>query len=222
MDTTSRITAIAAQKRGRRVNLYVDDAFWLAVDREVLLEVPVRRGDAVTPALHEQLEQADERRRAYEAALNLLSYRPRAEAELRQRLQRKGLSAAACDWALERLRRAGLVNDEAFARAWLESRGGGAAAKGGRLLRSELRARGVAAAVIEAAEEATGTTDDEAAAMAAASARAARLRGVEYDEFRRRLGGFLQRRGFGYDVVSRVVRELWRAQGEERADEADD
>jgi regulatory protein len=208
-----QITAVEAQKRGRRVNLYANDTFWLAVDREVLVEVPVRRGDPATPSLREQLEAADERRSAYDAALNLLSYRPRAEVELRRRLARKGLSAAAVDWALERLRRAGLVNDEAFARAWLESRGGGAAAKGSRLLRSELRAKGVAATVIDSAAETAQPTDDEAAAMAAASARSERLRGLEYAEFRRRLGGFLQRRGFGYDVANRVIRDLWQERG---------
>lgn len=221
MTGTSRFTAVEAQQRGRRINLYADDAFWLAVDREVLLEVPLRRGDPATPELRARLEAADERRRAYDAALNLLSYRPRAELELRRRLVRKGLSASACDWAIERLRGAGLVDDEAFARAWLESRGGGAAAKGSRLLRSELRAKGVTAAAIDAAADSTSGLDDEAAAMAAASARAARLRGLEYDEFRRRLGGFLQRRGFGYAVSGRVIRELWRSQsGDAEAEDA--
>jgi len=190
------ISAIEKNKRGRGVQLLVDGDVWATVHRDVIFECGVRRGDAATPELLERLMAADAEHHTYESALMLLSYRPRSEGELRQRLLRKG-----------RLRRGGLVDDEQFARAWVESRGAGSSGRGRQVLAGELRAKGLASEVVA---EALSGVDEHAGAMEAARPRAGRLRGVDYNEFRRRLGGFLQRRGFGYDATSAVVRALWR------------
>jgi regulatory protein len=213
------ITSIEQQRRGGRVTIFADGAPWLAVGRDVVLAHGLRRGDEASPELFERLSAADAGHRAYEAALLLLSYRPRAESELRQRLHRKGLPEQAIDEAVARLRRAGLVDDESFARAWTASRGQGASALGPQRLRAELRRKGVAADIVQQALEAeTGEGGEDAAALDVALVRARTLRGVPYPEFRRRLGAFLQRRGFGYEAVNRALREAWRTAGSEEED----
>lgn len=200
------IEKIEKQRRGSGVDVVVDGAVWLSVHREAVLQCGIRRGDPATEALRERLEATDMRHRAFEAALHLLSYRPRAEGELRQRLRRKGLPEAAIDETLGRLRRSGLVDDEQFARAWVESRASGTGGKGAPLLAAELKAKGVARETISDALEGS---DDNERALAVARPRAARLQGAEYGDFRRRLAGFLQRRGFGYEAASGAVRQLW-------------
>ncbi len=201
------ISAIEKNKHGRGVQIIVVGDVWATVHRDVIFECGVRRGDAATAELLERLVTADAEHRTYESALMLLSYRPRSEGELRQRLLRKGLPEASIDASIERLRRGGLVDDEQFARAWVESRGAGSSGRGRQVLAGELRAKGIDAELVS---EALSGVDELAHAMEAARPRANRLGGLEYNEFRRRLGGFLHRRGFGYDATSAVVRALWR------------
>ncbi|HZU78038.1 MAG TPA: regulatory protein RecX [Dehalococcoidia bacterium] len=213
--TMPRITSIEPQKRGGRVTIFADGVPWIAAAEAAVLECGLRRGDQATPELRERLEELDARHRAHEAALLLLSYRQRSEDELRQRLRRKAIPEGAVEDAIERLRRAGLIDDAGFARAWVESRTSGPVGFGRRRIQAELRRKGVAAEVVA---QALGEQDEDERALAAALARAPTLRGLEYNDFRRRLAGFLQRRGFGYEAITRAVREAWRACG---ADEAD-
>ena len=139
---------------------------------------------------------------AHEAALRLLAHRPRAERELAERLRRRGFPAATVEAEVARLRRAGLLDDERFARAWVESRAG----RGRLLLRRELLARGVPAAL---AGEAVAAVDDRETALALARRRAPRLAGLEFRQFRARLGGFLARRGIAHEEIDEAVRAAW-------------
>ena len=217
MGESARIEALVKQRRGAGIDIVVNDEVWMTVHRETVLEAGVRKGDPATEDLRQRLTVADAERQAYQAALSLLSYRARSEQELRQRLQRKGIAADAIQTAIDRLHRSGLIDDAHFASAWVESRGSGSSGHGSPLLAAELRSRGIDADSITAALE---STDDHALALAAARARLSRLRGLDYAGFRRRLGGFLQRRGFGYDVTNATVRTLWQeAGGPSRSDD---
>ncbi len=213
-----RITSIERQRRGGRIAVMVDDEPWASVHREAVYALGLRVGQEVTDELRLRLEAEDAHHRAYESALHLLGYRPRSEHELRERLRRKGLPVAAIDETVERLRRAGLVNDEQFARQWVAERGSGAHARGRSLLAAELRARGVDDS---GAAAALADTDDDARVREVARTHAAKLHAATYEEFYRRLGSFLQRRGFGYGVVGPIVRDLWRERGGEQAESED-
>jgi regulatory protein len=204
------ISSIEPQRRGGRVTVFVDDQPWAVVDRSVALELGLRPGTEATDELRERLESHDARHRAHESALLLLSYRQRSESELRQRLQRKGLPEGAVDHAIERLQRTGLIDDAGFARAWVEGRTGGAGGMGSRRLQAELRRKGVPNEVVQQAIGA-GAEDEESRAVTVALARAPSLRSLAYQDFRRRLSGFLQRRGFGYEATSKAVRAAWQA-----------
>ena len=79
--------------------------------------------------------------------------------------------------------------------------------------------RGAEGVAQSAAEEATADISDEEAAYDATRRRMKGLRGLEYARFRERLGSFLNRRGFGYDVVRGVIERCWAELGEEEAGE---
>jgi len=141
----------------------------------------------------------------YGYGLRLLTYRARSEREVRQRFQQRGAAPDLADAVVERLRHGGLIDDEAFAEAWVDSRRR-AAPRGDRLLKQELARKGVARATIDAALG--GDADAQALARQAAAKKARALASEPEPVFVRRLTDFLLRRGFEYETVAGVVREL--------------
>ncbi len=210
------VTAVQRQRRRRRVDVFVDGRFALTIAKDLAAERGVRPGRAVTEDELSALAEAEARRGALESGLRLLSYHPRSERELRDRLVRKGFGRAAIDETLSRLRGLGYLDDAAFARFWTETRQL-SRPRSRWLLASELRRRGVAQST---AEEATAEISDEEAAYQAASRRLRALRGLEHHAFRQRLGRFLTSRGFSYDVARRIIERCWAEQGRLQADES--
>jgi regulatory protein len=148
---------------------------------------------------------------AIDTALRFLARRPRAEHEVRLCLRRAGADEAAADAAVRQLREHRLLDDAAFARYWVEQRQT-FRPRGARLLRTELVRFGVEASV---AKEASAAAEDAAVddAYRAAARRAVQLRGLDQRSFQTRLGGFLARRGFDWEVVAQVVERLWQESG---------
>ena len=138
------------------------------------------------------------------AAQRLLAYRPRSEAEVRTRLSRR-FPPCAVDGALDSLKRAGLVDDDAFARLWTDSRVSHRP-RSAALIRRELLEKGVSR---ETAEAATEGVDDAENAYRAGVRLAERLGGEDRDAFNRRVWAFLQRRGFGRSAARNAAERLW-------------
>jgi regulatory protein len=207
-----RVTAIERQRQGKRVNLFLDGTFALALSPDAAAQASLRVGDELDDDALRALREAGARASAMATALRLLSYRPRSESELRQRLARRGIPPAIVDTTLQRLRELGLADDAAFARAWVESRDR-TSPRGRLLLRRELQAKGVHS---EVSDPLLQQVDEADAALRAAGHRAAALRTLPHPEFRQRLGNFLRRRGFDYDTVHRTVERLWRELADER------
>jgi len=203
------------QKRPDRVNVYLDGVFGFAVAATVAQEAGLRRGLRLAPDEVQRLLDRDDLHRAYESALSFLSYRPRSEAEVRQNLQRKRFAPERIDEVIQKLRDAGLLDDAAFARYWVENRDA-FSPRGSRALRAELRQKGVADGVIR--EATTADRDDSVGAYAAAQKKARQLRGLDRRAFQQRLGGYLARRGFDYDTIQSVVDRLWNETEEGRAE----
>jgi regulatory protein len=194
------ITAMRLQAKNKeRVNVYLDDAYGLSVQLDVA--ATLRRGQELSEADLDALREQDGTERAYGRALNFLSYRPRSESEVRAYLAQRELCDEVIEGIVERLKRAHLVDDDAFARYWVDNRTQ-FRPRGAWALKSELRLKGVADGIIE---HVTADMDEEANALQAAQQHLRRYRGLDEETFRRRLLGFLQRRGFGYQVAIEVV-----------------
>lgn len=202
-----RITAVEPQERhgGRRVNVFVEGryAFSLALE----LADSLRVGQFVSRSDVERLLDADQLQRATDAALRFLASRPRSEREVRARLARGGYAEPVVEQVLEKLRRYGLVDDAAFARYWIEQRQT-FRPRGARLLRQELRLKGVDAEV--AAESLVTVEDETEDAYRAGAKKAVGLRGLDRRQFREKLGAFLARRGFDWETIRSAVGRLER------------
>jgi regulatory protein len=108
---------------------------------------------------------------------------------------------------LGQLREHGLLDDAAFAQYWVEQRQT-FRPRGARLLRAELRGRGVDAARAEVAAESVAVSAEDDAYRAALR-RARQLSSADERLFKVRIGQFLARRGFEWDTVTCAVDRLW-------------
>lgn len=197
-----RAASVRRGKRGR-IELTLDDGRVFNFGDEAWRRSGLREGGAVPAEVLERLDADDRRARVHEAALHLLSYRPRSEAELRRRLRERA-DEETVEEEIDRLRAAGLIDDSAFAAQWVEERQE-RAPRSGRLLRQELRGKGIDG---ETAFAATAGLDDNEAALAFASARARRFTG-DFDDFAAKTSAALQRRGFGYATAEAAIRRAW-------------
>jgi regulatory protein len=156
---------------------------------------------------------------AREICLRQLAVRPRTRAELTKALLRKEISEEVIAEVLDRYDEVGIIDDAAFARAWVSSRhhGRGLAR---RALANELRQRGVDA---ETAGEALEAVDDEAESEAARALVDRKLRSATGapDAIFRRLVGMLARKGYPAGVAIRAVKDALAARDAEAAEFAD-
>ena len=204
-----RITALQSQANNpERVNVYVDGEFVLGASGLVVLQMGLAVDQELTSAQLAQLRSEEELQRAVDRALNYLSFRPRSQTEVRQFLRRKETPPELIDGVMERLNRLNLVNDHDFASFWMQNREQ-FSPRGAQALKNELRMKGVARDVVD---ELVDEEQDEERAIRAGRKKALsllRLPDMDFNTFRNRLGSFLQRRGFGYEVSTRTVRALW-------------
>jgi regulatory protein len=214
-----RITALQPQtKDPERLNLFVDGQFLMGINALIALQMRLKVGQELTQEQVEQLRQEEALQQAVARALNYLSFRPRSREEVKRYLQRKETAPELIDRVLERLEQLDLINDQAFAEFWIESRTG-SNPKGAQAIKSELRQKGVTREVVD---EMVNDEQDEERAHQAARKKAQLLVGqpsMDFKTFRLRLGSFLQRRGFSYEIAAHTVRELWQELTTEEGDD---
>lgn len=214
-----RITSLEPQKNNpERFNLYVDGRFLLGINAEIVLKMGLQVEQELLPEQLEQLRSEEAEQQAVDRALNYLSFRPRSREEVRRYLRRKETPPEIIEAALARLDRLDFVNDRAFAEFWIETREQ-FSPRGAHVLKNELRMKGVEREVVD---ELVDDEQDEERALRAGRKKAMSLVNVpsmDYAKFRNRLGSFLQRRGFGYEVTTRTVRALWSELKEEPEEE---
>jgi regulatory protein len=200
----AKITGLKLQKRNKdRVNVYLDGEFAFGLSR--IVAAWLHTGQELSNEKIAELQAQDDIEVALQRALNFLSYRPRSEKEVRQNLKKHKYNQAVIDEIIERLVRGKLVDDENFAELWVENRSE-FRPRGGRMLHSELRQKGIPDQVIE---NALSDLDETSLALKAARKKSRRYKDLDRNEFRKKLYGFLARRGFHYSVISEVVPIVW-------------
>lgn len=205
------ITAVRPdERRPDRYHIEFDTGAELLLDEALVAEERLAPGDRLEEADIERLRTAAAERDVFDRAARFLAARPRSRAEVRRRLLRPSPHRApppeaVVERALDRLERMGYLDDAAFAAYWAEQRER-FSPRSARAVRQELRQRGVDA---ETAAASADPDDDEARAISAGRKRLASLAQADYQTFYTRMGGFLQRRGFGYGVARVAIRQLW-------------
>lgn len=210
----AKITALTRQKKNPdRINVFLDGefAFGLAEITAVYLKI----GQELSDADIARLQAADDIEKARETALRYIEYRPRSMAEVRKNLRDKKYHDAVIDQVINRLSDVGLLDDTKFAAYWVEQRET-FKPRSQMALRQELLQKGVDRAIIDSAVD---SVDETAAATQLAQKQANRYAHLDEDAFRKKMMGYLQRRGFSYGIIQEVTILVWEELSTEQQDE---
>jgi len=199
-----KITDIKPQKRDpQRINIYLDGEFDFGVARAVAPWLQI--GKEISRDKIKELQAQDEAEKAYQRALYYLSFRERSEEEVCHNLRGHDVPDAAIEKVLERLRRNTLISDKRFAEKWVENRSA-FHPRSRRALAVELGQKGISSSIID---EVLAKVDDHEMAYNLAQKKYRRVQGLEWPEFRKKLNGYLSRRGFSYGITAEVTRQIW-------------
>ncbi|MGW7607503.1 recombination regulator RecX [Streptomyces sp. NPDC054766] len=156
----------------------------------------------------------DPAERARAICLRLLTGTPRTRKQLADALRKREIPDEVADEVLSRFEEVGLINDSAFADAWVESRhhGRGLAR---RALVQELRTKGVESTLIDEAVGQLDSEQEEATARELVARKLRSTRGLDRDKRLRRLAGMLARKGYPQGMALRVVRQALEEEGED-------
>lgn len=211
-----KITDISVQARKPdRVNISVDGKYRFSLDIAQVSDLGIKIGNEYSEEELATLEIESKFGKLYTRALEYTLLRPHSSREIRDYLWRKtrttkykskktgeikereGVSEDLVERVFDRLNERGHINDEAFARWWVENRN---MRKGSsrRKLASELAGKGVSATTIESALAGSGRSDSEEILKIIAKKR------TRYDE-EQKLIAYLARQGFSYDDIKQAL-----------------
>ncbi|MGW4874504.1 recombination regulator RecX [Streptomyces chartreusis] len=171
-------------------------------------------GASSSSRAEERTPPADPVERARAICLRLLTGTPRTRKQLADALRKREIPDDVAEEVLSRFEEVGLINDSAFADAWVESRhhGRGLAR---RALAQELRTKGVDSTLIDAAVSQLDSEQEEATARELVDRKLRSTRGLDRDKRLRRLAGMLARKGYPEGMALRVVRQALEEEGED-------
>jgi regulatory protein len=183
--------------------------------RRTFGEAAAEDGGSSSSSRAEQEEPpGDPVERARAICLRLLTGTPRTRKQLADVLRKRQIPDEAAEEVLSRFEEVGLINDSAFADAWVESRhhGRGLAR---RALAQELRTKGVDPTLIDAAVSQLDSEQEETTARELVTRKLRATRGLDRDKRIRRLAGMLARKGYPEGLALRVVRQALEEEGED-------
>ncbi len=210
-----KITALTTQqKQSNRVNVMVDNVYRFSLDVFQVADLGLRVGKEYTEQKLIELEEESQFGKLYGRALEYTMMRPHSAREVKDYLWRKtrtakyksrtgelkeraGVSQVVADRVFDRLTEKGYIDDEKFARFWVENRNQRKGSSS-RKLRSELQAKGVESSIIDAALEQTSRNDEDELAKIIAKKRA------RYPD-EQKLMQYLARQGFSYDDIKQAL-----------------
>ena len=189
------------ERRGK-ARISVDGVFWAEIDAAVAIESGLREGAEFSQEELDRVRVAGEKPIAMGRALNLLGYRARSEAEIRDRLQRYGYLGVTIEGVILRLQELGYLDDAEFARLKTREK---ARRYGPRRVSVELKKSGVGETLAQKVVEEEFAGRSEVGEARSAAARRYNERGSDAEA--RRVYGFLVRRGYSAEVCAQVARE---------------
>jgi regulatory protein len=209
-----KITSISVQQRDKnRVNVSVDGKYKFSLDLSQVTELGVKIGNEYTEAELSDLENESQFGKLYMRALEYSLMRPHSERELSDYLYRKtrdtrtkegsikkGVSKELTERVYARITERGYVNDEAFARFWVENR---QLRKGisKRKLQAELASKGVDRSIVDPLLSQTERNDEDELQ------KIIEKKAGRYDDVQK-LIAYLARQGFGYDDIKQAIEKL--------------
>jgi|LFRM01.2.fsa_nt_gb regulatory protein len=200
------ITDISSQRNKNRVNIYIDNKFAFGLTRDLLYKFDLCINQELEESFIENILKAEEQSKVTNAALNLISYRQRSIKEIYEKLKGKGYDEDFINKSIEYCKEQNYLNDHQFAESFIRDKQN-LNKFGSTRIRYELIKKGVSKDIIE--ETLNFDKDEEYnVALTLAQKKINSYKGQERNSIYRKLGGFLQRKGYPYDIVTKVLKEL--------------
>lgn len=209
-----KITSVEPQKKNqRRFNIFLDGVFGFGADEDTVVKFRLVPGKQLDNSGLEVILLETEVGKLMARMYGLFNVRLRSEKEVRDYLRnlnfkkkvkdQEEISEAVIESLINNLKNKGLLNNEVFAKAWVESR---SKKKGWRVIQSELMSKGVDRETIESIKyQVVSSTDEKQTAKNLLEKKARVWRNLEGQEFRKKATEFLVRRGFDYSVAKEVI-----------------
>lgn len=199
------ITAIKPQKKRRRFNVYLDGKFGFALSAGTLVKSGLATDQNLSQDEVKKLKDQNTETKFYDRTLRFLSYRPRSEKEIKDYLQRKKCQPKTITRIIKKLKKLDLINDQSFARWWIEQRIQ-LRPKGKQALRFELWQKGVEKEIVEACL--FSDKEESSLAKKVAQKKKKSYHHLKPLEFRQKMTAFLARRGFSWRIIKKTLEEI--------------
>lgn len=198
------ITSIKSQKRKERVNIYLDDKFGFGIDLENYVKLGLKVDQELGEEEIAEIVKKAEFQKTLDKLLRFATLRPRSEKEIHLWLKRKKVHESLHPKLFDRLNRLELIDDEKFAKWWIEQRQS-FRPKPKRILNNELRIKGICGEIIKKVlgEE---EIDEEKMARELIEKRAYKWKNLEGFERKQKMSQYLAQKGFSWEIVEKVVK----------------
>ena len=199
------ITKIEPQKNEERVNIYLDGEFAFGLMKEIQYKYSLTEDMNIDREYIDKVLMAEEQSKANNYALKFLAYRQRSKKEIIDKLAEKGFEDKFIENTLVYLKNYDLVDDLEFARSFAKDKIN-LNKQGPQKIKYELYKKGISKEIIE---KVLDEDDNEYnRALELAKKKLPSYKNDDRNAIYRKLGGFLQRRGYSYECVSKVLKEL--------------
>jgi len=197
----NEITAITPQIKDKtRCNIYVDGRFCCGLTLEATIKNRLKVGQIVPPERLSEIQLESEKNTAFDKALTHLSATRKTEKQIREYLSGKGYLPAVVEYAVEKLRSYNFLNDGEYAEAYVEF---AAKRKGSRLIKMELRGKGISEKEIDGALD---TLSEETELQSAKAILEKYMRGKTADKpTLQKAYRYLMGKGFDYEVAKEAL-----------------
>ncbi|SHK11599.1 regulatory protein [Paramaledivibacter caminithermalis DSM 15212] len=201
------ITKLETQKRNNnRISVYINNKYAFGVHKDIIYKLNLEKGKLVDQNFIEKIIKTEEQKKAKDYAIKILSYRPRSQKEIKDKLEQKGYENQVVNRTLAWLREYKLIDDKEFAKEYIKSKG---EKYGGSRIKIELIRKGVEEEIIDSVlNDKLNDEKEYEIALEQAKKKMKAYKGDEREAVYRKLGYYLQRRGFSYDIISKILREL--------------
>ena len=201
------ITALKSQVNPNRTSIFIDGQFAVGVWTDIVLKEQLYVGLPLNESDLNALLEVEQLQRVRSAALQYLSYAPRTEAQVRQRLLLKGFSSQSIASVMGDLIELGYIDDQIYAMEYAKARFKHKR-YGPSRIRRELISDGVCEAIVDEAIKASVSTDDVTIqAKHIAEQYKDRVKGT-LPQRKKKLIGYLTRRGYGYGLAKQLVQDI--------------
>lgn len=210
-----KFISLIEKSSNKRYRIYINGQYAFSVHEDVLVKCRLYKGMEVDDEKLAQWLYEEELHQVRQVAYRYLSYRPRTVYEVKMHLIRKGFDNSLIEPVIQDLIEQRYLDDRAFAKNWVDER---RRLKGiGEVrLRQELVKKGIDASLIDEALSYVDKDEQRQMAMEVAERRYLRICNESWKVIERRLGQYLIRQGFSYEMVFSILQTLKARHEEEK------